>query len=126
LAERFEADVPMLPGTVVELGGLKEITAAVQDLSESVFGVISTAAGFLMNGIAGGDNTHPPVAMSGRVPVRVVGTVKKGDRLVAAGAGLARSAKRSEITAFNVIGRALANKTTAGEGLVEAVVKINS
>jgi hypothetical protein len=126
LAERFEADVPMVPGTVVELGGVKEITAVVQDLSEAVFGVISTKAGFLMNGIAGDDKTHPPIAVNGRVPVRVIGAVRKGDRLVSAGRGLARAATRSEITAFNVIGRALENKTTADEGIIEAVVKINS
>jgi hypothetical protein len=126
LAERFETDAPLLPGTVVELGGSKEITAVIHDLSDAVFGVISTAAGFLMNGIAGNDNTHPPVAMSGRVPVRVIGKVKKGDRLVSAGAGLARSATRSEISPFNVIGRALEDKNTTDEQLIEAVVKINS
>ena len=126
LAERFEADSAYQPGTVVELGGAKEITAADQDLSDRVFGVISTRAGFLMNGEAGSDITHPPVAMQGRVPVRVIGTVKKGDRLVSAGAGLARAADRTEITAFNVIGRALADKTTQDEGTVEAIVKLNS
>ena len=104
----------------------KEITAVAQDLSEAVFGVISTRAGFLMNGAAGSDITHPPVAVNGRVPVRVIGTVAKGDRLVSAGRGLARAAARSEITAFNVIGRALENKTSNGEGTVEAIVKLNS
>jgi hypothetical protein len=126
LAERFETDLPLVPGTVVELGGLKEITTAVMELSEAVFGVISTNAGFLMNGGAGNDVTHPPVAVNGRVPVRVLGLVKKGDRLVSAGRGLARAALRSEMTAFNVIGRALENKTTMGEGTVEAIVKLNS
>lgn len=126
LAERFEADTIMEPGTVVELGGSKEITAVVDELSEAVFGVISTAAGFLMNGTAGTNETHPPVAVNGRVPVRVVGKVKKGDRLVSAGNGIARAADRSEITAFNVLGRALEDKTTAGEGTVEAIVKLNS
>ena len=126
LAERFEADVPMVPGTVVELGGMKEITAAVQELSEAVFGVISTLPGFLLNGAAGTDATHPAVAVNGRVPVRVIGKIKKGDRLVSAGRGLARAASRNEITAFNVIGRALADKTTDAEGTVEAIVKLNS
>ena len=126
MAERFEADVPIVPGTVVELGGLKEITAAVQDLSEKVFGVISTLPGFLLNGNAGDDVSHPPVAVNGRVPVRVIGTVNKGDRLVSAGNGLARAALRSEMTAFNVIGRALEDKTTSDEGTVEAIVKLNS
>jgi hypothetical protein len=58
--------------------------------------------------------------------VRVIGQVRKGDRLVSAGRGLARSATRSEITAFNVIGRAIKDKTTDDEGLVEAIVKLNS
>jgi hypothetical protein len=116
----------MVPGTVVELGGTKEITAVVNDLSESVFGVISTAAGFLMNSAAGTNQTHPPIAVNGRVPVRVIGKCRKGDRLVSAGNGLARAANRSELTAFNAIGRAIKDKNTDGEGLVEAIVKLNS
>ncbi len=126
LAERFETDTAYPAGTVVSLGGAKEITAAADDLSDEVFGVISTRAGFMMNDGAGNDATHPPVAMSGRVPVRVIGTVRRGDRLVSAGNGLARSALKSEMTAFNVIGRALENKNTQDEGTIEAVVKLNS
>lgn len=122
VAERFAADQVLMPGTVVELGGAAEITKAIEELSENVFGVISTQAAYLMNSAAGTDETHPPVAMTGRVPVRVVGPVKKGDRLVSAGAGLARSAKPGEVTAFNVIGRALEDKTSTGEGLVESIV----
>lgn len=126
LAERFEADVEYDPGTVVELGGSAEITAVGTELSEDVFGVISTNAGYLMNSQAGNDKTHPPVAVQGRVPVKVIGKVKKGDRLVSAGNGLARSGKKSELTAWNVIGRSLESKTTLGEGIVEAAVKMNS
>jgi hypothetical protein len=126
LAERFAADAVYTPGTVVALGGVKEITAAVNELSEEVFGVISTRAAYLMNGAAGTDETHPAVAVNGRVPVRVIGTVKKGDRLVSAGNGIARSADRAEITAFNVIGRSLEDKYTKDEGTVEAIVKLNS
>jgi len=125
VAERFEADVVDLPaGTVVELGGAKEITKVTAELSDNVFGVISTQAAYLMNSRAGTDSTHPPVAMTGRVPVNTVGTVRKGDRLVSAGNGLARAAKPGEATAFNVIGRALADKTSAEEGTVEAIVTI--
>lgn len=126
LAERFEADAVYDPGTVVELGGTAEITAAVKDLSEDVFGVISTRAAFVMNSRVGDDLTHPPIAVQGRVPVKVIGTVHKGDRLVSAGNGLARAGSRSEITTWNVIGRSLENKDTLGEGTVEAVVKLNS
>jgi len=124
LAERFAADDVYSPGTVVELGGEKEITAVQYELSEDVFGVISDTAGYLMNAGAGNDQTHPPVAMSGRVKVKVVGQVKKHERLVSAGNGIARAAKPGEATAFNTIGRALENKTTTEVGTVEAIVII--
>jgi hypothetical protein len=124
VAERFEADTLILPGTVVELGGAAEITSSMQELSENVFGVISTRAAYLMNSGAGSDQTHPPVAMTGRVPVRVRGAVRKGDRLVSAGNGLARSAQPGEATAFNVIGRALRDKLDSAEGMVESIVTI--
>ena len=124
VAERFEADEALLPGTVVELGGSAEITQVNTDLSENVFGVISTRAAYLMNSSAGSDATHPPVAMTGRVPVNVIGSVLKGDRLVSAGNGQARSAQAGEATAFNVIGRALRDKLDAGPGTVEAIVTI--
>jgi|694.fasta_scaffold120080_3 hypothetical protein len=126
LAERFETDQPYDPGTVVALGGIKEITAAAEELSEDVFGVISTRAAYLMNGAAGSDTTHPPVAVNGRVPVRVIGPIRKGDRLVSAGNGLARAGAKHELSPFNVIGRSLQDKLDTGEGTIEAIVKLNS
>ena len=126
VAERFEADALLEPGTVVELGGLKEITKANHDLSENVFGVISTRPAYTMNGGAGEDDTHPRVAMTGRVPVKVTGYVKKGDRLVSAGSGQARAAQPGEATAFNVIGRSLVDKPTPEPGTIEAIVTINN
>jgi hypothetical protein len=125
LAERFAADDMYDPGTVVELGGKEEITAVQYELSEDVFGVISNTAGYLMNSGAGNDVTHPPVAVGGRVQVKVIGKVRKGQRLVSAGNGIARAAKAGEATAFNIIGRALEHKTTDDIGAVEAFVKIN-
>ena len=124
MAERFEADGLYEPGTVVQLGGEKEITAVQYELSEDVFGVISNTAAYLMNAGAGSDATHPPVAMTGRVEVKVVGKINKGDRLVSAGAGVARAAQVGEANAFNTIGRSLENKTTDDEGFIEAIVMI--
>ena len=124
VAERFSADQAYESGTVVELGGSAEITLSNSELSENVFGVISTQAAYLMNSAAGTDATHPPVAMTGRVPVRAIGQIRKGDRLVSAGNGQARAARPGEATAFNVIGRALVGKTDAGAGTVEAIVTI--
>jgi hypothetical protein len=126
LAERFHADAEYAPGTVVEMGGTAEITKVVAELSNKVFGVISTNAAYLMNSSAGTDATHPPVAMSGRVPVRVIGMISKGDRLVSAGNGLARAGKQNELTPWNVIGRSLVDKKDINESVIEAIVKINS
>jgi hypothetical protein len=124
VAERFAADEIYEPGTVVELGGSAEITRVQHDASETVFGVISTRPAFTMNGGAGDNDTHPPVAMTGRVPVKIIGIVNKGDRLISAGDGLARAAQPGEATSFNVIGRALTSKSTVEVGVVEAIVTI--
>ena len=124
VAERFAADEVLEPGTVVELGGSKEITRSQQDLSENVFGVISTRPAYTMNGGAGEDDTHPPVAMTGRVPVNAIGIIRRGDRLVSAGSGVARAAQPGEATAFNVIGRSLEDKHLAELGTIEAIVTI--
>jgi len=122
VAEMFAPDTQYAPGTIVALGGAAEITAAGEELADDVFGVISTRPAYLMNdGLVNGQ----PVAVAGRVPVRVVGMVNKGDRLVSAGNGLARAAAPSEANSFNVIGRALQSKTTMEEGTVEAFVKTN-
>jgi hypothetical protein len=124
VAERFAADEIYEPGTVVELGGSAEITRVQHDASDTVFGVISTRPAFTMNGGAGDNDTHPPVAMTGRVPVKVTGIVNKGDRLISAGDGVARAAQPGEATSFNVIGRALTGKSTVEAGTVEAIVTI--
>jgi hypothetical protein len=124
VAERFAADTELEPGTVVELGGSAEITRSLSPLSEDVFGVISTRPAHLMNDGVGSDATHPPVAMTGRVPVKVIGIVRKGDRLVSAGHGRARAATKQEITPFNVIGRSLEDKSSETEGMIEAIVSI--
>ena len=126
VAERFAADEVLEAGTVVELGGTAEITRSLTELSENVFGVISTRAAYLMNGGAGENDTHPPVAMTGRVPVKVTGVVHKGDRLVSAGAGIARAARPGEVTSFNVIGRSLVDKPTPESGIIEAIVTIKN
>jgi hypothetical protein len=122
VAENFSADASYSPGTVVALGGAEEITRVNNEASDQVFGVISEKPAYLMN--AGLENGLP-VAVTGRVPVRVVGMVNKGERLVSAGNGLARRAQAGEATSFNVIGRAIESKTTEGEGSVEAFVTIN-
>ena len=128
VAERFASDSMYEPGTVVALGGAAEITAVAEEASDEVFGVISGEhqAAFKMNGGAGSDATHPYVAMTGRVDVKVIGTVNKGDRLISASVpGYARAATKAECTAFNVIGRALSRKQSQGAGSVLAAVRVS-
>jgi hypothetical protein len=129
VAERYHSDSPYNAGTIVQLGGVNEITQTAEELSEDVFGVVSSndTAAFMMNDRTGySDSTHPFVAMTGRVPTNVVGTVTKGARLVTSSTpGYARMAQPGEATAFNVVGRALESKTTEGLGQVLAVVSIN-
>ena len=128
VAERFASDTTYTPGTVVALGGAQEITQVNEEASDEVFGVVSSTdqAAFMMNGSAGSDDTHPYIAMTGRVDVKVIGTVNKGDRLVSASVpGYARAATKAECTAFNVIGRALNSKTEAGKGSVLAAVRVS-
>jgi hypothetical protein len=128
VAERFASDTAYEPGTVVALGGAEEITQVNEEGSDEVFGVISSLdqAAFKMNGGAGNDATHPYIAMTGRVNVKVIGSVSKGDRLISASVpGYAKAAIKSECTAFNVIGRALTSKTEAGQGTVLAAVRVS-
>jgi len=128
VAERFEADAPMSAGAVVMVGGEAEITETTSEMSDQVFGVISDMPAYAMNAGAGNNDSHPYVAMTGRTPVRVTGTVNKGDRLVSSTVkGCARAVAVGEaITPFNVIGRALESSTDAGIKLVNCAVRTNN
>ena len=86
LAENYLADKIYSIGTVMAVGGTAEVTAC--QPGDRAIGVVSEKPAYLMNeGLAGGT----AVALKGRVPVRIVGNVNKGDRLVAADNGRARS-----------------------------------
>lgn len=124
IAERFAADDLYDPGTVVELGGQKEVTAVKYELSEDIFGVVSNTAAYLLNATAGDNSSHPAIAVSGRVKVKVLGKVTKGQRLVSAGNGIARGAKDGEATAFNTIGRSLEDKNSEDLAQILAIVAI--
>ena len=119
LAERFEADAYYDAGTVVEMGGEKEITAVQYDLSDDVFGVVSDTAAYLMNSGAVG----LPVALTGRVPCSVVGTIRKGDRLVASDIkGVATALDITKYLPGCIIGKALENYDLDSTGVIEVAV----
>ena len=125
VAERYAADDYMQKGTVVMIGGTEEITTATEEMSENVFGVVSTQPAFMMNASAGNNDSHPFVAMVGRVPVRVIGLARKGDRLVLSSTkGVARVVRPNENpTTEQVIGRVLQDKIDTAEHAIECVVQ---
>jgi hypothetical protein len=124
LAERYEADCETETGDVVILGGHAEITKCKDELSDAVFGVVSESPAFLMNAQAGNNDSHPMVALKGRVMVKLQGVGKAGDRVVSAGDGEARVAAIDECTAFNTLGRLIKHKYNVETALTECVIGV--
>jgi len=124
LAERYEADCQTEVGDVVILGGEAEITKCNDDLSDAVFGVISESPAFLMNAQAGNNDSHPMVALKGRVMVKLQGTGQAGDRIVSAGNGEARVADLDECNHFNVLGRLIKTKYKEETALTECAIGV--
>jgi hypothetical protein len=124
LAERYEADCQTEVGDVVILGGEAEITKCNDELSDAVFGVISESPAFLMNAQAGNNDSHPMVALKGRVMVKLQGTGQAGDRIVSAGNGEARVANLDECNHFNVLGRLIKTKYKEETALAECVIGV--
>lgn len=117
LAENYVADGAYDPGTVLMFGGSHEVTLADPD-TQAIAGVVSQNPAHLMNAGLFGPNIVP-VALQGRVWCNVTGTVKKGDIVVSAGQGFARSNNEARIG--QVIGKALQD-FSGGQGQIEVVV----
>jgi hypothetical protein len=124
LAERYETDIPVEVGDVVILGGHAEVTKCQQELSDAVFGVVSESPAFLMNANAGNNDSHPMIALKGRVLVKLKGTGRAGDRIVSAGNGEAKIANLDECTAFNTLGRLVKDKYNEETALTECVIGV--
>jgi hypothetical protein len=114
LAEKYLADEEYEVGTVIMVGGDKEVTAA-EPFSRPI-GVVSENPAYMMNSeLVGG--TY--IALKGRVPVKVIGTVIKGDRLVASDNGIAESVPYNHLGVFAI---ALESSDETGIKLIEAVI----
>ena len=114
LAEKYLPDTEYLPGTVVMIGGEKEITASV--FGKRAIGVISANPAFMMNkDLEGGVY----VALKGRVPVMVIGPIIKGQELVPAENGHAVYNGDNPTRAFAV---ALESNNSMEVKLIEALV----
>ena len=124
LAERYAADSYYEPGTVLVFGGEQEVTTTVTVADTRVAGVVSTNPAHLMNAESGNNNTHPAVALRGKIPVKVSGSVKKGDVLVSSFIpGYAEvAANQFTVPAAAIIGKSLENKEDTGTGIIMMVV----
>ena len=121
MAEIYSSDVEYEPGTVVKIGGEKEITQTLEHADVESFGVISSNPAYLMNSEANGQ----PVALAGRVPVKVVGKIAKGERLVSSDVpGVAWGVADEDVDIKAIIGRSLENKEDGDEGVIEAVIGV--
>ena len=112
LAEKYVADADYEEGTVIVVGGEAEVTSSTEETNHSVIGVVSTNPAFKMNSELE-NGTY--IALKGRVPVKILGEVSKGDRLVATDNGCAKTTRSSEWT-FAI---ALEDGT---DGTIEAVI----
>ena len=123
IAENYSSDKQYTPGTVVVLGGIYEVTECTEYASRKVAGVVSTDPALLMNKDI--IEPHVAVALMGRVPCQIIGTVEKGDLLVTSErAGFAEAWKDADIDprAGSIIGKALENKYIESEGVIEIIV----
>jgi hypothetical protein len=118
LAENYTADAEYAPGTVVHFGGEQEVSICDVDMCTKVAGVVSTNPAYLMNGRL--ESTHVvAVALTGRVPTKVRGPIRKGDLIVSAGEGHARAEVIPQVG--TVIGKALED-FDGDAGVIEVVV----
>jgi hypothetical protein len=117
LAEYYESDRHYEPGTVLAFGGDKEVTIA-EDSTTKVAGIVSTNPAYVMNTACEGKHTVI-LALQGRVPCKVRGTIQKGDMMVSGGNGFAKSSLSPHMG--TVIGKALENFDGI-EGVIEVAV----
>ena len=115
LAEKYLPDADYEIGTVMMVGGSAEVTKHNGDRVRAI-GVTSEYPAYKMNSDLDGGVY---VALKGRVPVRVVGPVKKGQSLFGSAHGLAMATDDTTPTSFAI---ALESFDGSGIGVVEAVI----
>lgn len=114
LAEIYSTAYEYTPGTILQISRQEESEMEMYN-DGFVAGVISTNPGFLLNSGASGQ----PVALAGRVPVRVIGECKKGDMLYATAGGVAGKG----FTDGERVGIALETNNDVNEKLVECLLR---
>jgi hypothetical protein len=119
LAEKYTSDYNYTSGTVLVFGGTQEVTVTTQSHDPRVAGVVTTDPAYLMNdsidGIA--------VALTGRVPCRVLGPINKGDRLVTSEhSGVAQRLNKDLYEPGCIIGKSLETIESAEIHTIEIAI----
>jgi len=122
LAEMYQADKQLDAGQVVEFGGAYEIQKSISSHSTRVAGIVSSSPSYLMNSALQAE-FKAPVALTGRVPCYVVGTISKGDRLVASDiSGVATVLDMTKYEPGCILGKALEDYDSQEIGRIEVAV----
>lgn len=127
IAERFASDVAVEPGDLMKIGGTMDVTKTKSSLDQDVFGVVSTNPAYMMNDGLGEGEMFPFIALAGRVPVKIVGPVEKGQRLVSSNIpGVAKAIDNSQVVSsyVSVFGRAMVTDLGNDVRLVDAAVGV--
>ena len=117
LAELYTSDTEYDPGTVVIFGGSAEVTQSTTSLDHKIAGVVSTNPAYLMNKDQSG--TTVAVALRGKVPVNIIGPVKKGDLIVTSDTPGVGKAHPGVTNCVYVIGKCIEDDDT--ENLVRLI-----
>ena len=122
LAENYIADREYSVGTVLIIGGPKEVRSSNGSHSTKIIGTVSDKPAYIMN--SGLQAEHvATVALTGRVPCQVVGTIQRGDLLVASELrGVATVLDPDLYLPGCVIGKALEEYNSEVPGIIEIVV----
>ena len=116
LAELYTSDESYEAGTVLIFGGDAETTTTTIYGDTRLAGVVSTNPAHLLNSDLTG--TVSAIALVGRIPCKVIGQIKKGDMLTTSSIP-GYATKMIEFIPGAFIGKALHDKETSGEGMVE-------
>lgn len=115
LAEKYTTEKDLIPGTAVAVCTHADHEVEPASASNHCIGVVSTQPAIMMNSDAEGQY----IALKGRVPVRVKGSVRKGDPVYAMADGISTT-----LATTALVGIALESNSEEGEKLVECVLKV--
>jgi len=116
LAEKYSTGEELAPGTVVCVCSHDDHEVEAASRGCIAIGVVSTDPAVMMNSDADGQY----IGLKGRLPVRVIGAIKKGQAVYVDDNGCASTA----INGGSLVGVALESSSDEGEKLIECVLKV--